>query len=362
MLPSQHIRRLVGEGRIHAEPPVDEWQIQPASMDLRLGTRAHRLQASFLPGSKSTVERKLAELSMAELDLSSPTVLEKGCVYLVKLIEELRLPKRIEAKANPKSTTGRLDVFTRLITDYGSEFEHVGKGYEGALYAEIMPRTFPVVVQPGISLSQIRFIRGRAQMSPTALERLDKKELLVYRNGSPVEAGIRDGGVEVSVNLERTKGTRVLAYRGKKNAPLVDLRRLYDAEKFWDTIEECPGGQLILNPGDFYILASSQRVRVPPECAAEMVPFDPSVGEFRIHYAGFFDPGFGYGEGEIKGTRAVLEVRAHEIPFVVEHDQIVGRLVYSRMLDFPEKVYGSSIGSSYQHQELALSKQFQRSE
>ena len=362
VLPSQDIRKLIGEGRVRAEPTIEDWQIQPASLDLRLGSRAHRLQASFLPGGRSTVERKLSELSMAELDLSSPTVLEKGCVYLVKLVEELRLPKRTKAKANPKSTTGRLDVFTRLITDYGSEFEHVGKGYHGALYTEIMPRTFPVIVRPGMSLSQIRFIRGRAQISHTALERLDRKKMLVYRDGSPAEAGIRDGGVEVSVNLQRDRSTHVVAYRGKNNAPLVDLAKRYKIDRFWDAIEECPGGQLILNPGDFYILASSQRVRVPPECAAEMVPFDPSVGEFRIHYAGFFDPGFGFGEGEIEGTRAVLEVRAHETPFVIEHDQIVGRLVYSRMLNEPEKIYGAAIGSSYQHQELALSKQFRRSD
>ena len=298
---------------------------------------------------------------MAPVNISGPTILEKGCVYLVKLLEELRLPEKLEAKANPKSTTGRLDVFTRLITDRGSEFERVEAGYSGPLYAEIMPRTFPVVVEAGISLSQIRFIRGRAQLSDTRVRELDKKETLIYLEGEASAAIVKGGGVEISVSLERDETTGVVAYRGKQNAPLVDLKKTYGAERFWDAITECPGGYLILNPGDFYILASRQRVRVPPQCAAEMVPFDPSVGEFRIHYAGFFDPGFGYGDGNIDGTRAVLEVRAHETPFVIEHDQLVGRLIYSLVRDYPQRIYGATIGSSYQRQELALSKQFRRS-
>ena len=360
VLPSQDIQKLIHERQIRATELVEDRQIQPASLDLRLSPRAYRLQASFLPGSRSTVERKLSDLSMAEVDLSRSAILEKDCVYLVKLMEELELPGELEARANPKSTTGRLDVFTRLITDYGAEFERVQRGYAGPLYAEIMPRTFPVIVRPGLSLSQIRFIRGRAQMSDTALKKLDKEEGLIYLDENSEKAAIRDGGVELSVSLQCNKEADVVAYRGKKNAPLVDLKAVYEADQFWDTIGNCPDGRLILNPGDFYILASRERVRVPPQCAAEMVPFDPSVGEFRIHYAGFFDPGFGYGDGDINGTRAVLEVRAHETPFVIEHGQVVGRLVYSRVLDVPDKIYGTAIGSAYQRQELALSKQFRR--
>ena len=363
VLPSQEIRRLIEEKRITAYEPIEERQVQPASLDLRLGSRAYRLQASFLPG-KSTVESKLDYLSMTKLDLSSPTVLEKGCVYLVPLVERLDLRNEtLEAKANPKSTTGRLDVFTRLIIDGGSEFERVPKHYRGPLYAEIMPRTFPVIVHPGLSLSQIRFIRGRAELPDKDMRKLDDQAELIYLDDeNSQEANIRDG-VELSVSL-RGDGVRdVVAYRGRKNARLVDLSKVneYDIEEFWDPILSCENDRLILNPGDFYILVSRERVRVPPLYAAEMVPFDPSVGEFRIHYAGFFDPGFGYGrDGKIRGTRAVLEVRAHEVPFVIEHGQVVGRLVYSRVLETPEKVYGTSIGSSYQRQELALSRQFRR--
>ena len=368
VLPSQDIWALIAEGAISSSEPFEDRQVQPASLDLRLGATAYRLQASFLPGSQSLVESKLESLAMAELDLSRPTVLERGCVYLVPLMEKLRLPDDIEAKANPKSTTGRLDVFTRLITDYGAEFERVPNGYSGPLYAEVMPRTFPVIVRPGQSLSQIRFIRTHSRLTTELTDRqteeLDKKGHLIYLDDeTPAKASVRDG-VELSVSLLGSSGGEVIAYRGKRNARIVDLSKVdeYDINAFWDVIPACSDNRLILNPGDFYILVSRERVRVPPGFAAEMKPFDVSVGEFRIHYAGFFDPGFGYGaKGEIKGTRAVLEVRAHDVPFVIEHGQVVGRLVYSHVLDVPDKIYGVSIGSSYQRQELALSKQFRRS-
>ena len=315
-----------------------------------------------MPG-KATVRDKIESLSMGPLDISEFSILERGCVYLAPLLEEIRLPDQISAKANPKSTTGRLDVFTRLITDYGAEFEGVSEGYAGPLYAEIMPRTFPVVVRPGVSLSQIRFIEGQAQLTTAQTIALHEKEKLAFDETNPIDAAkIRDGGLEISVNLRGRQGENVVGYKGKKNAPLVNFDNIdfYDIERFWDAIPGRSDGRIILNPGDFYILASRERVRVPADHAAEMVPFDPSVGEFRIHYAGFFDPGFGYGDSNITGTRAVLEVRAHETPFVIEHGQVVGRLVYSRVLDVPEKIYGTSIGSSYQRQELALSKQFRR--
>ena len=362
VLPAQDIRKLVQAGAIHASDGIEDRQIQPASLDLRLGRTACRLQASFLPG-RSKVKDKLGSLVMARLDLSSAVVLEKGCVYLVELMEALRLPGDVAAKANPKSTTGRLDVFTRLITDDGTEFERVPAGYAGPLYAEIVPRTFSVIVHPGLSLSQLRFIRGQAPLSDRQLLELNKRERLVYLDDTKPGAALIRGGLQVSVSLRGDRQTDVVAYRGKKNAKLVDLKNVdfYEPADFWDTIHSRPDGRLILNPGDFYILASQERVRVPPRYAAEMVPFDPSVGEFRIHYAGFFDPGFGYGESDIPGTRAVLEVRAHEVPFVIEDGQVVGRLVYSQVLDLPDKIYGVSIGSSYQRQELVLSKQFRRS-
>ena len=362
VLPSQEIQTLVEGGRVHAAIPVEDRQFQPASLDLRLGEEAYRLQASFLPGPRSTVAAKLADLSMARIDLSQPAVFEKHCVYLVPLVEHLRLPASISAKANPKSTTGRLDMFTRLISDYGTEFERVQERYEGPLYVEVVPRTFSVIVKAGLSLSQLRFMRGRPSSSDKQLKELDGQEGLVYLDDTQQGMAVIRDGLNLSVNLRGECETDVVAYRGRRDAPLVDLRKIghYDARRFWDLIHACPDDQLILNPGDFYILGSRERVRVPPEYAAEMVPFDPSVGEFRIHYAGFFDPGFGYGDRDITGTRAVMEVRAHEVPFVIEHGQMVGRLDYEQMLDVPKKIYGSAIGSAYQRQGLALSKQFRR--
>ena len=361
VLPYQRIKALYHDNRIAATELLAEDQIQPASLDLRLGAVAYRLQASFLPGRDSMVKRKLDALSMAELDLSLPTVLEKGCVYLAPLMEHLRLPRGVSAKANPKSTTGRLDVFTRLITDKGVEFESVPDGYKGPLFAEIVPRTFSVIVQQGVRLSQLRFVRGNPPPTDSLLERLNEEKNLIVDEDGPAQADIRKG-LKLSVNLRGRDAAEVVGYRGRKNAPLIDMRRVdhYDPGDFWDEIRSLPGDRLILNPGDFYILGSRERVVVRPDCAAEMVPFDPTVGEFRIHYAGFFDPGFGYGEESDKGTRVVLEVRAHEVPFVIEHGQVVGRVVYSRLLEVPEKIYGASIGSSYQRQGLALSKQFRR--
>ncbi len=329
ILPSQAILDLIAKGRVLSHPEIPGSHIQPASLDLRLGDMAHRVQASFLPGQNSTVEQRIQELRMTRVDLTGAAVFEKG------------------------------------FTDYGVEFEAVPPGYKGRLYAEIVSRTFTVHVQAGMRLNQLRFVRGNPTMSDHRISDLDQKETLVYEEhedeDSPVKALI-DRGLKVSVNLRASDASEVIAYKAKKNAPVIDLGKVnyYDPQDFWD-VRHQPKKGLILDPGDFYILASKQKVRVPPEFAAEMVPIDPSIGEFRIHYAGFFDPGFGYGASDIKGTRAVLEVRAHEVPFLIEDGQIVGRLMYMPLLSRPDKIYGTDIGSSYQRQALTLSKQFKKS-
>jgi dCTP deaminase len=363
ILPSQQIRELIKADRVftRVHEQISEAQVQPASLDLRLGTVGYRVQASFLPGQYSTVEERVKDLQMVRVDLTRATVLEKGCVYIVPLLEELDLPADVSAKANPKSTTGRLDIFTRLITDQGSEFEKVPAGYKGKLYAEIVPRTFTVMVRAGMRLNQLRFIKGDPSLLDSVVIELDEKRSLVYDEENPVKALI-ESGLKISVNLRASEPSEIIAYKAKRNAPVVDLEKVaqYGAEDFWDARYQVSTKGLILDPGDFYILASKERIRVPHDYAAEMVPIDPSVGEFRIHYAGFFDPGFGYGANDIKGTRAVLEVRAHEVPFLIEHGQIVGRLIYMGLLAEPDKVYGVNIGSSYQRQSLTLSKQFKR--
>jgi dCTP deaminase len=363
ILPSQEISSLIARGHIKASPAINPDHIQPASLDLRLGDMAHRVRASFLPGPNSTVEAKIKELRMTRVDLTGAPVFEKDCVYIIPLVEELNLPENISGKANPKSTTGRLDIFTRLITDYGTEFDRVPPGYKGKLYAEVVSRTFTVAIRAGMRLSQLRFVQGTPVAGDRTIKGLDQEESLVYMDDedSPVKARLHRG-LRITVNLEGAEPGEIIAYKAKRYAPAIELDRIdyYPTEEFWEARHQTTNKNLILEPDDFYILASRERVRVPPEFAAEMVPFDPSDGEFRIHYAGFFDPGFGYGSSDIKGTRAVLEVRAHEVPFLIEHGQLVGRLNYMPLLCKPEKIYGTNIGSSYQHQALTLSKQFRK--
>lgn len=381
ILPSQEIRELIANGKIRCATEIPDDQIQPASMDLRLGTTAYRVQASFLPGRSAPLRSKIQELQIAEYDLTRPTLLETNAVYVVPLLESLALPHDISGKANPKSTTGRLDIFTRLITDGGLEFEHVLKGYAGDLYVEIVPRTFPIVVRTGTKLNQLRFIRGNPQSTDGILEQLAEKERLVYYdNGDgPAEAVIERGlksvvaaqgadqqaiidrGLRTTTDLEGNDRSSIVAYKAKRYCPPIDLSkaRAYDPADYWVPIQNPKSNRVVLDPGDFYLMASKERFSVPPSFAAEMEPFDQSIGDFSVHYAGFFDPGFGYGAaGEIKGTKAVLEVRAHEVPLLLEDRQIIGRLIYHRMANAPEKLYGQAIGSSYQQQGLALSKQF----
>jgi len=361
-LPSQTIQELIRIGRIKAPSEIAEDQIQPASIDLRLGPVAYRVRASFLPGQHSTVEKKIAELQIEKMDLTKPTVFDKGSVFIVPLLEEVSLPADTLAKANPKSTTGRLDIFTRLISDYGAEFDWVRKGYSGKLYAEVVSRTFTVTVSVGTKLNQLRFIRGNPPYTDNMLMELDEKETLVFEDeDNPVQANI-DRGLRISVDLRGNGDTEIVAHKAKKHAPAIDLskKNFYEESEFWEPIYAPLAGGIVLDPGDFYLLASREKVRVPPTLAAELVPYDPSIGELRVHYAGFFDPGFGYGLSDIPGTKAVLEVRAHEVPVLIEDRQIIGRLLYSRMMGRPDKVYGVSIGSSYQKQGAMLSKQFKR--
>ncbi len=361
ILPSQEIVALIKAGKIIASVPVGDDQIQPASIDLRLGEVAYEVRASFLP-SESTIQKKIHDLFIRELKLEPSATFSKNSVFIVPLVERLNLPPDVSGQANPKSTTGRLDIFTRLITEPGAEFERVPKGYSGSLYLEVVSRTFPILVRAGMKLNQLRFVRGNPPSSDYSLAKLAEKEALVFEDGESPSKPKIDRGMRVSVDLQGNGGASVVAYRAKSNAPPVDLDKLghYDVDEFWEVIRNPGPKGLILNPRDFYILASWERISVPPTHAAEMVPFDPSIGEFRIHYAGFFDPGFGYALTPTRGTKAVLEVRAHEVPILLEDRQLVGKLKYYKMAEPPGKIYGPSIGSSYQQQGLALSKQFKR--
>ncbi|PLX37524.1 MAG: 2'-deoxycytidine 5'-triphosphate deaminase [Hyphomicrobiales bacterium] len=354
ILPAQMIADLHRDDALRIDVPFASDQIQPASLDLRLGNEAYRVRASFLPGPGTPVSEKLARLKLHTIPLTEGAVLETGCVYIVPLQESLALPNDIAATANPKSSTGRLDVFTRVITDNGVEFDTVPAGYHGPLYAEISPRTFPVLVRTGSRLSQIRFRRGAPLLDDNALATLHMT--------SPVVDGAEPrfaGGVHLSIDLSEKDG-RPVGFRGKRHTGVIDVdnKGAYDVYDYWEPIYLRGASSLVLDPDEFYILVSREAVTVPPSTAAEMVPFDPLVGEFRVHYAGFFDPGFGYHATGGTGSRAVLEVRSHDVPFILDHGQVVGRLVYERMLAEPETLYGTDIGSHYQAQGLKLSKHF----
>lgn len=360
LLPSHRLVELIAAGHVLAKTPIRSDQIQPSSIDLRLGSTAYRVAASFL-AHDCTVEKKLKDFQIDQIDLSNPALFKTGSVYLVPLQEELYLPDDYSGKANPKSSTGRLDVFTRLITDYEGAFEDVRQGYRGKLYVEVVPLTFPVIVREGTTLNQLRVRRGNPLPSDQMLFDLHEQEPIVHsQNQAPVQPTI-SRGLRLSVDLHGV-GTDIVGYKAKRETPPIDLAKVnyYDTRDFWQPLYRDARDSLVLEPGDFYILTSKEKVTVPPHMAAEMLPFDPTVGEFRVHYAGFFDPGFGWSPKGSFGSHAVLEVRSHDVPSLLEDGQIVARLNYERLLASPVKLYGTDIGSSYQSQRLTLSKHFKR--
>ncbi len=352
VLADHQMQDLLDRGGISASKPIADGQIQPASLDLRLGQTAYRVRASFLAGREKSVLERLGDFTMHQIDLSNGAVLEKGCVYVVPLLETLKLPADMTAAASAKSSIGRLDLLTRVITDYGTEFDRVPAGYDGPLYVEICPRSFSVVATSGQMLNQIIFRQGQTLMSDSELAELHAKTPIV--SGDPV---ISDG-LGFSVDLKPAAGDLV-GYRAKPHTGVIDLGKLahYAPADYWEEVRTSEG-RIILDPGAFYILVSREAIAIPPMQAAEMAPYLAMVGEFRVHYAGFFDPGFGWSEAGGSGSRGVLEVRCHEAPFVLEHGQIVGRLVYEHMSALPRQLYGKDIKSNYQGQGLKLSKHF----
>jgi dCTP deaminase len=361
VFPIQWLRRAIEERLIVSSASFEDSSLQPASLDLRLGETAHRLQCSFLPGD-DPVEKRLAELSMGEVDLHKEGgILEQNRPYLVPLLEELRLPEHVHARANPKSSTGRLDVFTRVITDRGSAFDEISPGYKGKLYLEIVPRSFTIRVKERLSLNQLRLFVGDYRCGADDVREMHERSPLLSKLGrqlSSEELRIsRDGGLFLSLDLKPDERGFV-GYRAKRNSQLVEMSRFdHDPVLYWERIGGDHRG-LVLEPEAFYLLMSLEAVRVPPSLSAEMTAYDPTSGELRTHYAGFFDPGFGFDPENPFGSRAALEVRAHDVAFLIETGQPVSKLVFERMAEEPETSYGSGIGSYYQHQEAALGKHF----
>jgi dCTP deaminase len=362
ILPTRWLREAANDDVIFTEEyKIPEANFQPASLDVRLGEQAYRLRCSFLPDA-STVMDKLSDLAMETIDLRDGAILEKNRPYLIPLIEQLRLPKGIRASTNPKSSTGRLDIFTRVITDRSHKFDEISEGYNGQLFLEVVSRSFTIKVQTRLSLNQLRLIKGDPACKRGELLQAHREEpILLSQDGqlNHLLAPAHDNTVALSANLAGDRSG--VGYRAKKNSSLLDLGResYYDPGDYWEPVYADRARRLILEPEEFYLLTSAENVRIRPEYGAEMTAYDPSSGELRTHYAGFFDPGFGFGEsGNMRGVQPVLEVRAHDVPFMIEHGQRVCTLTFEKMLEAPEKLYGAEIGSSYQGQGLILSKHF----
>ncbi|MGA8364313.1 MAG: 2'-deoxycytidine 5'-triphosphate deaminase [Solirubrobacteraceae bacterium] len=363
VLPSQGLWRAVEEGWISSgDYRIRPESIQPASVDLRLANHAWALRCSFLPSAGAPVLDRVDDLALDKIDLRDGATLERDRPYLIPLVEELALPAHVRAKANPKSSTGRLDVFTRVITDGNHRFDEIPAGYRGALYLEVVPRSFAVRVQPLLSLNQLRLAAGDPRVSDDELTGIHSEFPLLYMDKHALPAGdlsIADG-LFLSVDLSGPHN-RVVGYRAKKNSNRLDMAKLahYRQRDYWEPVYPEAGGRIVLDPEVFYLLLSAEGVCVPPDYAAEMMAYDPTAGELRTHYAGFFDPGFGYDpSGHRFGSRAALEVRARDVPFMVEHRQPICKLAFERMLEPPGKLYGADAGSNYQGQETTLSKHF----
>jgi len=363
VLPNQLLAQAIAAGVIDAGGfTIPRANIQPASLDLRLGELAYRIQCSFLPAGQA-VEPRMKDFIVDELDLHrGGAVLETGRPYLIPLKERLSLPANMRGKANPKSSTGRVDVFTRVITDFSSRFDEIAAGYAGGLYLEVVPLSFPVRVREDLSLNQLRLSVGRAELSDDEIREFHARDPILFSDGAPVPAGqlaLADG-LFLGLDLRGRPDGRV-GYRARHSAPLLDLTRVGEAEPeaYWEPVRHGDRDRLILTPKDFYLLMSHEAVRVPPGLAAEMTAYDPTSGELRTHYAGFFDPGFGYDPSDVlRGSTAALEVRAHDVPFMIEHRQRVCKLTFERMLAEPTQLYGQGIGSNYQNQTETLGKHF----
>jgi dCTP deaminase len=366
VLPRRYLRDAVHSGVIHAGGfTIPDENIQPASLDLRLGEVAYRIRCSFLPGAE-TVEEKVKSYIIDEIDLHKEgAVLETNRPYLIPLKERLRLPGHIRGKANPKSSTGRIDVFTRVITDHSDRFDEIEAGYDGPLYLEVVPLSFAIRVREDLALNQLRLLVGHPSLSDEEIRRYhEETHPLLYRDGKAVPTGelALANGMFLGLDLRGDQAGKV-GYSARSNAPLLDLTKAgpVDPAPFWETERSEAGHRVVLDPQKFYLLLSNEAVCIPPGLASEMTAYDPTSGELRTHYAGFFDPGFGFDRtGTRNGSRAALEVRAHDVPFMIEHSQRVCKLTFERMLEPPDLLYGQEIGSSYQYQEETLGKHFAR--
>lgn len=362
ILPQQQLKTLVDEGQIKS-PPLDVDQLQPNSLDLRVGKIAYRARFSFLPTDRPIATMlEGSDLTLDTLDLDGPegAILETGKVYIIPLQESLALPAACKGTTNPKSSTGRLDILARVLVDRTSRFDEIPAGYAGPLYLEVVPRSFPVRMRKGDRLSQLRLAHGNwSQLTDDELRsEIEQHGLVCTDSGQPIAADqlSLDDGVFLTAHVTDPEVSTV-GYVARKCTPAVDLRRKdHPPQPYWRGVSSAQDGAgIVLQPDEFYIFSSRERVVIPPHLCAEMVAYDSRSGELRTHYAGFFDSGFGYQCG---GARVVLEVRNLDVPFLLQDGQRLFRLQYFKNAACPEALYGSGETSHYQAQGLRLSKHF----
>ena len=367
VLPDVLLREAIRLGWVSSEEEIPSTNVQPASIDLRLGGVAYRLRSSFLPGKRPVLQSLNEHQIGPEILLSNGAVLEKNRPYLIPLKERMDLPEGVRARANPKSSTGRLDVFTRVLVDGSPGFDEIPERYRGPMYLEVVSRSFTIQVEEDLLLNQVRLINGSGLVADEELRRMHARTPLLYhysldgRPPLPADNITFSNGLFLTVDLSGD-AEKIVGYRAKENSRLLDLSQVgqHLIKDFWEPVDSDQHNRLILEPEKFYLLVSLEGVAVPPEYAGEMTAYDPTSGELRTHYAGYFDPGFGFSDMDgVYGSRAVLEVRAHDVPFALEHGQRIAKLAFEPMVTPPAKLYGPEIGSSYQNQRLKISKVFQ---
>ena len=329
-------------------------QIQPSSLDLTLSEECYEIEASFLSPNHN-IRDKLNNIINKKIDLNEVYIFKKNITYIVRLNEKLNLKNDIFGKCNPKSSTGRLDIFCRAILNFSDEYEKIPLNYNGEIFLEITPRSFNIALIKGDSLNQMRLIyQNHDYVDDESLHNFHNIDPIIFDEFGNTNVADISSGLKISVDLKKINKTS--AYIAKDNAPVLHYDKInsHKVADFWDTIKT-KDDYLIIKPGKFYILKSKQKIRIPKTMAGEMKPYDTGIGDFRVHYAGFFDPGF----GDPFGSYAVLEVKTNEVPFILNDGQVIAKIQYEKLNKETKVVYGSNIKSNYQNQELALSKHFE---
>ncbi len=358
-LPDSMIAKMIDGGFIKGANLAN---VRPSSLDLTVSDEIYEVAGIFQPRTNETVRQVLAKINKKKVSLNEP--LSQGSMYLLRLNETLALPEQVYAYCNPKSSSGRIDVHVRLLADRVSRYDAVTPaGWRGELWLSIMPKTFDIKLPRNYSLNQIRFFNADTRFDELELELAMREHSLLWRvkKRQPFdysELKIRDGDGAAILTLDLSP--KIVGYRAVKTKQVIDLNRInyYDWKKFFEPVLASKADYLELERDYFYILSTSEAVRVPPDLACEMAPMDERSGEFRSHYAGFIDPGWGWGRaGEGKGRPLTLELRPFE-DLIVRDRQPIAKIKFERMMKLPDTAYDAGPSNYLKQAGPRLAKQF----